>query len=145
MCIRDSSIGIGVVLGMLVGVLIAYGFSRLFGFNDEITHSLMARSISTPFAIELAKSTKGSAELATAFTMMTGITGVVIGDFVLGWIKLDSHFAQGAAFGNAAHGFGSAKAMQRHQEEGVIASLTMVVAGLFMVLVGPWLITSLTT
>lgn len=44
------------------------------------------------------------------------------------------------ALGNASHGFGTARASQRHESEGVIASLTMVLAGLFMVFFGPALI-----
>ncbi|EXA57690.1 lrgB-like family protein [Acinetobacter baumannii 348935] len=46
----------------------------------------------------------------------------------------------GASLGNAAHGFGTTKAYSRDKEEGVIASLTMVLAGIFMVLVGPFLV-----
>ena len=42
--------------------------------------------------------------------------------------------------GNAAHGFGTSKAYMRYKDEGVIASLTMVLAGIFMVLVGPFIV-----
>ncbi|MGP5313771.1 LrgB family protein, partial [Psychrobacter faecalis] len=50
------------------------------------------------------------------------------------------HLANGIAFGNASHGLGTARASQRNEDEGVIASLTMVLAGLFMVFLGPSLI-----
>ncbi|MGP5216282.1 MULTISPECIES: LrgB family protein, partial [Psychrobacter] len=36
--------------------------------------------------------------------------------------------------------FGTARASQRNEDEGVIASLTMILAGLFMVFLGPSLI-----
>jgi len=55
-------------------------------------------------------------------------------------LKLNSRFAQGAALGNSAHGFGTSKAFMRHREEGVVACLTMVLAGVFMVLLGPSII-----
>lgn len=139
------AIGMGIVLGMSAGVLSAWYLSQLFHFSTEITYSLMSRSISTPFAVELASHIHGSAELTTLFTIITGIVGMLVGDVVLAVLRLRSHIAEGASLGNAAHGFGSSKAMQRHKEQGVIASLTMVLAGIFMVLCGPQLIALLTS
>ena len=135
----------GIVVGMSAGILSAWYLSQWFHFSPEITYSLMLRSISTPFAVELANHLHGSAELTTLFTILTGIVGMLIGDVVLAMLRLHSHIAEGASLGNAAHGFGSSKAMQRHQEQGVIASLTMVLAGIFMVLCGPHLIALLTS
>lgn len=45
--------------------------------------------------------------------------------------------AHGAAFGNAAHAMGIARAQQRHSEEGVVASLSMIISGIIMVLFAP--------
>ncbi|WP_445115920.1 LrgB family protein [Acinetobacter sp. WZC-1] len=134
------SISMGVVIGMLAGIISALYLSKLFHFDQATSFSLMARTISTPFSIELASRIGGSVELAILFTMMTGVTGILIGDLVLGALHLKSHFAMGAALGNSAHSFGTAKAYMRHQEEGVVASVTMVLAGIFMVMAGPYLI-----
>ncbi|WP_151798582.1 LrgB family protein [Acinetobacter bereziniae] len=133
------SISMGVVIGMLAGMISAFYLAKLFNFDQTTTYSLMARSISTPFAMELSTHIGGSVELVILFTMITGVTGMLIGDLVLGCLKLKSSFAQGASLGNAAHGFGASKAYMRHKDEGVIASLTMVLAGIFMVLVGPFM------
>ncbi len=134
------SISMGVVIGMFAGMLSAFYLAKLFHFDQSTTYSLMARSISTPFAMELSTHIGGSVELVILFTMITGVVGMLIGDLVLGGLKLKSHFALGASLGNAAHGFGTTKAYMRHKEEGVIASLTMVLAGIFMVLVGPFIV-----
>ena len=134
------SISMGVVIGMLAGMISAFYLAKLFHFDQTTTYSLMARSISTPFAMELTTHIGGSVELVILFTMITGIAGVLLGDTVLLLLKLNSAFAQGASLGNAAHGFGTSKAFMRHHEEGVIASLTMVLAGVFMVILGPSLI-----
>lgn len=130
-------LSLAVVVGMTVGVVSAYQLAELFKFSPEVTHSLMARSISTPFAIALAENIDGSAALVSLFTMITGLFGMICGDFVLALTKIRSNVANGAAFGNAAHGFGTVRARQRDDEEGVIASLTMVIAGILMVVVGP--------
>ncbi len=134
------SISMGVIFGMLAGMLSAFYLAKLFRFDQMTTYSLMARSISTPFAMELAEHIGGSVELVILFTIITGLVGMCFGDVILRMIHLKSHFAMGASLGNAAHGFGTSKAYMRHQQEGVIASLTMVLAGIFMVIVGPYLV-----
>ena len=134
------SMSLGIILGMVSGVVSAFYLAQFFNFNQETTYSLMARSISTPFAMELTQNIGGSVELVILFTMITGIAGVAIGDVVLAGLKLHSKFAQGAALGNSAHGFGTSKAFIRHKEEGVVACLSMVLAGVFMVLLGPQII-----
>jgi putative effector of murein hydrolase len=139
------SIGLGIVIGMLAGVMSAFYLAKLFQFDQETSYSLMARSISTPFAIELTSHIGGSVELVILFTMITGIAGGVLADFVLLSLKLNSRFAQGAALGNSAHGFGTSKAFMRHKEEGVVACLSMVLAGVFMVLFGPAIISIVVT
>lgn len=134
------SICLGILFGMLAGVISAFYLAQLFHFDQETSFSLMARSISTPFAMELTNNIGGSVELVILFTMITGIAGVALADLVLAGLKLHSRFAQGAALGNAAHGFGTSKAFMRHKEEGVAACLSMVLAGVFMVLLGPSII-----
>lgn len=134
------SISLGIVVGMISGVISAFYLAKLFSFDQETTYSLMARSISTPFAMELTSNIGGSVELVILFTMITGIAGVAMADMILLALKLNSRFAQGAALGNSAHGFGTSKAFMRHREEGVVACLTMVLAGVFMVLLGPGIV-----
>jgi len=134
------SISLGIILGMTAGVVSAFYLASLFDFDQITRYSLMSRSISTPFAMELTQNLGGSVELVILFTMMTGILGVACADLVLIALKLNSRFAQGAALGNAAHGFGTSKAFMRHRDEGVIACLSMVLSGIFMVLFGPLLV-----
>ncbi|OTG97715.1 LrgB family protein [Acinetobacter sp. ANC 4973] len=134
------AISLGIIIGMFAGVVSSFYLAQLFSFNPETSYSLMARSISTPFAMELTSNIGGSVELVILFTMITGIVGVAMGDLILLGLKLNSRFAQGASLGNSAHGFGTSKAFMRNREEGVVACLTMVLAGIFMVLFGPMMI-----
>ncbi|ALM86283.1 LrgB family protein [Bordetella sp. N] len=131
------SLSLGVTTGMIVAMVSSCLLARMFGFNAEVTHSLMARSISTPFAVALAERTGGSAELVSLFTIITGLVGMIAGDSLLAILRLRSKLAQGASYGAGAHGFGAARARERDSEEGVVASLTLVLAGIGMVVVGP--------
>ena len=130
-------LSVSIIVGMFVGVVSAFLMAHWFHFNEEVTNSLMARSISTPFAVALAGQIHGSAALVSLFTIITGFIGMIFGDVILAFSRIRYHTANGAAFGNAAHGFGTSRATQRHETEGVMASLTMILAGLFMVVFGP--------
>ncbi|MEN7530402.1 MULTISPECIES: LrgB family protein [unclassified Cupriavidus] len=133
------ALAIGVVVGTLVALVSARLLAEAFHFSNEVSSSLMARSVSTPFAVAVVSHTGGSADLVSLFTVMTGLVGMMVGDAVLALLRLRSPVAQGASLGAAAHGFGTARARQRHTEEGVVASLTMVLAGVLMVVAGPTL------
>lgn len=131
------ALSLGVCVGMTVALTSSLFLARVLHLDEVVALSLMARSVSTPFAITLVGRTGGSPELVALFTVITGLVGMIAGDFVLALLKLRSSIAHGASFGAAAHGFGTARARERNAEEGVIASLTMVLSGLLMVIAGP--------
>lgn len=127
-------------LAMLVGIFSSWFLASLLDFDDIVKNSLLARSISIPFALVLTEKLGGSISLIPLFTVITGLVGMLLGDLLLLWIKYKNHFASGAALGNAAHAMGIARARQRHELEGVIASLSMIISGIIMVLFAPSLI-----
>ena len=127
-------------LAMLVGIFSSWFLASLLDFDDIVKNSLLARSISIPFALVLTEKVGGSISLIPLFTVITGLVGMLLGDLLLLWIKYKNHFASGAALGNAAHAMGIVRARQRHELEGVIASLSMIISGIIMVLFAPSLI-----
>jgi putative effector of murein hydrolase len=125
------------LVGTIVGSAIAFGsawsLARVFQLSPELQASLLPRSVSTPFAITAAKDLGGFPELTAVFTAVTGIFGATIGELFLSWLPLRSSFARGALLGMGAHGAGVAKARELGEEEGLVASLIMIFAGLFNV------------
>jgi putative effector of murein hydrolase len=79
----------------------------------------------------------GIPQIAAVSTAVTGLLGAVIGDGLLKYLPLRSAFARGALFGMGAHGVGVAKAYELGQEEGSIAGLVMILAGLANVAAAP--------
>jgi len=128
---------------MLVGILSSWVLASVFNFDEIVKNSLLARSISIPFALVLTEEVGGSISLIPLFTVITGLVGMLFGDLFLLWMKFKNHIAQGAALGNAAHAMGIALARQRHELEGVIASLSMIISGIIMVLFAPIVITGI--
>ncbi|WP_280954768.1 LrgB family protein [Paludibacterium denitrificans] len=95
------------------------------------------RSISTPFALAAAPSIGASPDLTAVFVVVTGVCGMLIGELMLAWLPVRSRLAKGALLGAAAHGAGTAKANELGAEEGVVASLTMMLGGLATVFAAP--------
>lgn len=130
---------IGVVVGMGVAVVTTVMLCHLIGLPDTLERSLVVRSISTPFAIIAAPQLGGQADIAAICVVITGIVGMLLGEWILGWLPFSTVLARGALFGAGAHAVGTATAHQRDPEEGVISSLTMIIAGVLMVLLAPYL------
>ncbi|MGK4475100.1 LrgB family protein [Aeromonas molluscorum] len=130
-------------LGVLASVVMAVGSSvllaRWLGLSDMLQRSLAMRSITTPFAVEASRSIGGQSDLTALFVVLTGVIGMAVGDLVLRRLAIRSKLGKGAGFGASAHGAGTAKAYQLGNEEGVVASMVMMIAGMVTVLLAPLL------
>jgi len=112
---------------------------RLFQLSPDLAKSLLLRSISTPFALAAARTTGASINLTALVVMLTGFLGMILGEFVLLWVKPKSPLARGALWGAASHVFGTARAQQLDPQSGAISSLIMILAGIVLVLLAPCL------
>ncbi|ENQ0988211.1 LrgB family protein [Pseudomonas aeruginosa] len=127
--------------GMFAGTAVAIGSSwalaQALALDGQVTLSLLPRSITTPFAMEMSHDLGGVPELTAAFVMITGVFGAVIGGTLLRVLRLRTPLARGALFGVGAHGAGTSQAYEFGGEEGSAAGLLMVLTGLFNLLVAP--------
>lgn len=128
---------VGVITGVALGMGCTWLLVSIFPLPPELAHSLIVRSVSTPFAIEATVSFGGIPDLTAMTVVMTGVIGMIVCEPVFRAFKVKSSLAKGVALGAASHGAGTAKAHEIGQEEGVVASLTMIFAGIVMVLGAP--------
>jgi putative effector of murein hydrolase len=130
-------------LGSVAGIVASLGstllLDRVLGLHGSLAQSLLARSVSTPFALEATRHLGGSAQLTGVFVIITGLFGILLGQVLLARLPLRMRIARGAPYGAAAHGFGLSKARSIGPQEGAVASLTMIFSGVLMVLLAPWL------
>ena len=131
------SLSAGVITATVVAVTSSVWLARLFTLPDEIQRSLAVRSITTPFALAAAKSLGGQPELVALFVVVTGVFGMAIGDVLFLRLSIREGMAKGAGFGAASHGAGTARSYELGPQEGVVASLVMMLSGVVMVLVAP--------
>jgi predicted murein hydrolase (TIGR00659 family) len=128
---------LGMAVGSLTAIASSWALAYALGVDGALRLSLLPRSISTPFAMEVSSEIGGVPDLTAVFVVLTGVIGAALGDLVLARLPLRSRIAKGALFGIGAHGAGTARAHEIGQEEGAIAGLVMVLVGLMNVTLAP--------
>ncbi len=123
-------LAVGVIAGSSMAILSSWLLAKSINLAPDLGRSLVPHSITTPFAMTVSAGLGGIPQLTAVSTAITGLIGAVIGDILLKYLPLRSTFARGALFGMGAHGVGVAKAYELGREEGSIAGLVMILAGL---------------
>ena len=111
--------------GSLTAMLSTLLIASTFGVTGEVLASLAAKSTTAPVAIGIAQAVGGSPTLTAVLVILTGVTGAVVATPLLNALGLKDWRARGFAVGVAAHGLGTARAMQVHPVAGAFAGLGM--------------------
>jgi putative effector of murein hydrolase len=123
----------GVLLGISVGCTVAivtvYAIHWSLGFDEMIVKSMLSKSVTTPIALELARSIGGVPALAAFFTALTGMVGVMIARPVLKWGGIKDDWAIGIAVGTSAHAIGTASLNRISPVQTAASSVAMIIAG----------------
>ena len=127
----------GVAAGAIACLVTVLVLCLLFGFDRELTVSLLPKSVTTAIGVPLSQMSGGLPSVTTAAIILTGITANVLGPALCRLFRLTDKIAQGAAFGTAGHVIGTAKATELDPLTGAVSSLSLVVAGLLTAVVLP--------
>ena len=127
----------GVAAGAVACLAMVLVLSLLFGFDRELTVSLLPKSVTTAIGVPLSQLAGGLTPITTAAIILTGITASVLGPTLCKLFRLTDEIARGAAFGTAGHVIGTAKASEMSALTGAVSSLSLVVAGLLTAIVLP--------
>jgi predicted murein hydrolase (TIGR00659 family) len=111
--------------GSLTAIVSTLLIARAFGVTGELFASLSAKSTTAPVAIGIAQAVGGSPTLTAVLVILTGVTGAIVATPLLNLLGLTDWRARGFAVGVAAHGLGTARAMQVHPVAGAFAGLGM--------------------
>lgn len=125
--------------GCFVGVISVVLIAKLMGASDEIIFSLAPKSVTTPIAMEVAKSLGGIPSLTAAVVVCVGLLGGILGIKMLKLTGVQSPMAQGLSLGAASHAVGTSAAMDISRKYGAFASLALTLNGIFTALFTPTL------
>lgn len=134
---------VSIFTGILAGTITVVGVARIFAISDELTLSLMPKSITTAIAMGVSEEIGGNPTLTVGIVVFTGILGAIILKAVCKIFAITHPISVGLACGNAAHAIGTTKALEIGEIEGAMSSLSIVVAGLITVIVVPIMVTFL--
>lgn len=113
------------VVGSTTAVVSALGIAWMLGLRGGMLASLAPKSATAPVAIGISEAIGGSPTLTAVLVILTGITGAVVATPLLNLLGLKDWRARGFAVGVAAHGIGTARALQVHPTAGAFAGLGM--------------------
>ncbi|MCW2268101.1 Inner membrane protein YohK [compost metagenome] len=133
------ALSLGMLVGSAASISSSWGLAHLLALDHSVSLSLLPRSITTPFAMPLARDLGGVPELTAVFVMFTGVLGALFGGVLLKFLPLRTALARGALFGVGAHGAGVSRAHEVGGEEGSVAGLVMVLTGLLNLFAAPLL------
>jgi len=123
-----------VVLSVLVGSLAATSSALLiasaFDLSSATLVSIAPKSVTTPIAMGISEKLGGLPSLTAVFVILTGIIGAMIGPLLLDLFRFRDWAARGFAIGVAAHGIGTARALQVSEVAGAFSGLAMGLNGL---------------
>jgi predicted murein hydrolase (TIGR00659 family) len=122
-----GSVALGAFAAMLTAGLIA----QLGGLPKDVVVSILPKGVSIPFAVEIAQIYEGIPALTAAFVVATGTLGSLIGGWLLSLARIRDPMARGLALGTVSHGQGTATALMEGEQQGALAGLAMILAGIF--------------
>lgn len=132
-----SAIFISLFSGCIAGLLSILTICFILKANPEIYYSLLPKSITTAIAIDVSNVIGGNSTITVGVVIITGILGAMIAKTTCKICRIYHPVAIGLACGNSAHAIGTAKALEFGEVEGAMSSLSIVIAGLFTVVLAP--------
>ena len=128
---RGAAIITATFAGSLSAILSVGLLAIIFGAKYDTVVTLLPKSITTPIAIVISEQCGGVISLTAVIVVIAGIFGAIAGPWFLKLTGINSRLATGLALGSAAHGIGTAKALETGALEGAAGGLAIALMGLF--------------
>jgi predicted murein hydrolase (TIGR00659 family) len=137
--IRRSALAIlpAVLIGSLTTSLTAMLIGYLLGASRSVVVTLGTHSATTPVAMGISEQVGGEPSLAATFTLLTGISGVILFTPVMSLLRIKDWRARGLGIGTAAHGLGTARMLQLNETAGAYGGMAIGLGALITAIVIP--------
>ncbi len=126
-----------VTAGCMVGVLSVVYLARWFGADRILQTSLAPKSVTVPIAVSVVEPLGGVVSVTSVVVFCVGIFGSLAGPWILERCGVRDPMARGFALGSAAHGIGTARAVELGALEGALSGLAMALMGVATALLLP--------
>lgn len=125
--VRRSAVAIlaAILAGSLTAALSAVAIAWVLGASAQTVASIAPKSVTAAIAMGISEKIGGLPSLTAVLVIATGIIGASLGPLVLNMLGIKDWAARGLAIGVAAHGIGTARALQVNEVAGAFAGLAM--------------------
>ncbi len=123
--------------GGVTGVASAWGLARLLGLDRVLMMAVTTKTISTPFAVVVARMGGASVALAAAVAVLTGVIGALTVPWLFDRLGIRGQSARGLGLGVSSHLVGTDWWTRRDPAGGAFAALAMVLTGVIAALMLP--------
>ena len=127
----------GVFLGVLCGMISGLLLGKLSDISEEIAVSILPKSLTTPVAVQISGDLGGIPSLTAVFVMIAGLTGAILGSFILKLFHIKNPVSKGIAMGTASHAIGTSKAFEFGELAFSMSSISMTLSAIFGSVLGP--------
>lgn len=134
---RMLPIAVSTTVGCITGISSAVYIASAFGAEREIVTSIAPKSVTVPIAVAVSESLGGITAITSVIVFCVGIFGSVCGDRILNVCGVTDKMAKGFALGSAAHGIGTARAIELGAVEGAMSGVAMALMGIATALLLP--------
>ena len=125
----------GCLAGSVTSMVSAYALCRLFGLDESVAMSTLAKSVTTPIAMSVSEELGGITSITVAVVIATGIMGSILAPTLIRLFKVKSPIAAGVAIGTCSHAVGTTKAMEIGELEGAMSGIAIGVSGLLTMII----------
>lgn len=125
------------VTGCIVGAGSVAAIAAFMGADREIIVSIAPKSVTVPIAVSIAEPMGGIVSITSVVVFLTGVFGSIAGTWILDRAGVRLPQARGFALGSAAHGIGTARAVELGAVEGALSGMAIALMGAATALVVP--------
>ena len=128
---------LGIFAGALTSAVSIFVLCFVLKLPKEMLATLLPKTVTTAIGMGVSAELGGYVTITVATIVVTGILGNVLADVFFRLFKITNPIAQGIALGTSAHAMGTAKAHELGQIQGAMSGLSIVITGIFTVILAP--------
>ncbi len=127
-----------IMAGSAVGAISCIHIVKLLcilcGYDRTLTLSMLAKSVTTPIAIESTNMIGGESSIVILSVIITGQLGSICLPGLIKYLHLKNPVSIGISCGTSAHAMGTAKALEIGEDVGAMSGIAIGIAGIWTIL-----------
>ncbi len=124
----------GTIAGAVVSISSVFLLCRLFKLDEVLTNSLLPKSATAPFAMDISERLGGIPSVTVAAVVLTGMIGATFAPLLIRVLRIKNPVAIGVGIGAASHAGGTSKAVEIGEIEGAMSGTAIGLTGIATVL-----------